>query len=434
MRFRKYYRDLAIRFEDFYVWANLHEHETTKRQLSELSHFVQHSVALVESSQGGIDIGLSALEDAVRALPVRLDQRDAIHVVSLLDKTYANGIDQPIIDDKFTRDDGQRTLLFPKKKDIFIPQSYRALRFKRQNQRLENEKTWDGAKFHDTLAAFIFKYLSTPYSLESLFIILGHPGSGKSLLTEILAARLSSEQMTPFRVELRDIDAESEIDAQIVSQIQAYTGGTTSWDKLRKELQNPPLVILDGYDELLQASGRVFRNYLMKVKAFQEREYGLERPVRILVTSRITLIDKAEIPAGTTIVRLEEFDKGKQQKWIDIWNSTNSNYFAGELKELALPGDLKLGPLAAQPLLLLMLALYDSNDNQLSKRKELDRTRLYHSLLTRFVERERLKGEGGRRFSPENSWRVPIPVQTQEPPCGTSAVLTTTCATTEALA
>ena len=36
--------------------------------------------------------------------------------------------------------------------------------------------------------------------------------------------------------------------------------------------------------------------------------------------------------------------------------------------------------------------------------------------------------------NPENSWRVPIPVQTQEPPCGTSAVLTTTCATTEALA
>ena len=39
-----------------------------------------------------------------------------------------------------------------------------------------------------------------------------------------------------------------------------------------------------------------------------------------------------------------------------------------------------------------------------------------------------------RTISPENSWRVPIPVQTQEPPCGTSAVLTTTCATTEALA
>ena len=43
---------------------------------------------------------------------------------------------------------------------------------------------------------------------------------------------------------------------------------------------------------------------------------------------------------------------------------------------------------------------------------------------------ESVEGE----LNPENSWRVPIPVQTQEPPCGTSAVLTTTCATTEALA
>ena len=42
--------------------------------------------------------------------------------------------------------------------------------------------------------------------------------------------------------------------------------------------------------------------------------------------------------------------------------------------------------------------------------------------------------EGLAALSPENSRRVPIPVQTQEPPCGTSAVLTTTCATPEALA
>ena len=42
-------------------------------------------------------------------------------------------------------------------------------------------------------------------------------------------------------------------------------------------------------------------------------------------------------------------------------------------------------------------------------------------------------GNAKLRLSPENSWRVPIPVQTQEPPYGTSAVLTTTCATTEAL-
>ena len=49
-------------------------------------------------------------------------------------------------------------------------------------------------------------------------------------------------------------------------------------------------------------------------------------------------------------------------------------------------------------------------------------------------KKKRVYVEGRVFINPENSWRVPIPVQTQEPPCGTSAVLTTTCATTEALA
>ena len=91
---------------------------------------------------------------------------------------------------------------------------------------------------------------------------------------------------------------------------------------------------------------------------------------------------------------------------------------------------------------------------------EVDTTRLYDTLeqldggprFTAFVrEAQRITPRDCRWFygrpwnllerdycpklsSPENSWRVPIPVQTQEPPCGTSAVLTTTCATTEALA
>jgi len=51
----------------------------------------------------------------------------------------------------------------------------------------------------------------------------------------------------------------------------------------------------------------------------------------------------------------------------------------------------KILNLAEQPLLLLMLALYDSQKNQLRGSKELDRTKLYDSLLRRFVIRERGK-------------------------------------------
>jgi hypothetical protein len=45
-----------------------------------------------------------------------------------------------------------------------------------------------------------------------------------------------------------------------------------------------------------------------------------------------------------------------------------------------------------------MLALYDSEGNQLAKRGALDQTALYNSLLVRFINRERLKGEQGQQF------------------------------------
>ena len=117
----------------------------------------------------------------------------------------------------------------------------------------------------------------------------------------------------------------------------------------------------------------------------------------MIVTSRVTLIDKATVPSGATIVRLLEFDSNQRDRWIRIWNQANVNYFREtKTKEFALPDETESGAekvlaLAQQPLLLLMLALYDSQDNQLRTSKSLDRTKLYDSLLRRFVTRERGK-------------------------------------------
>lgn len=166
---------------------------------------------------------------------------------------------------------------------------------------------------------------------------------------------------------------------------------------------NPPVVILDGYDELLQASGKVFSWYLKEVQNFQKNEAEQGRPVRVIVTSRVTLIDKATIPAGATIVRLLEFDKHQRDRWISIWNGSNANYFIeAKVEEFGLPdenepGAQKVLSLAEQPLLLLMLALYDSEKNQLRKSKGLDRTKLYDSLLRRFVTREQGKEKAFER-------------------------------------
>jgi hypothetical protein len=122
--------------------------------------------------------------------------------------------------------------------------------------------------------------------------------------------------------------------------------------------------------------------------------------VRVIVTSRVTLIDKAVVPPGTTIVRLAEFDNDRRAAWTAVWNGHNQAYFTKSgTRPLALPANDKIIELAEQPLLLLMLAIYDAIGNQLSARPDIDRTQLYHELLTRFIVRELSKGTGGAAFA-----------------------------------
>ena len=150
---------------------------------------------------------------------------------------------------------------------------------------------------------------------------------------------------------------------------------------------SPPIVILDGYDELLQATGKLFTDYLDQVQRFQRDSLIQNRPVRVIVTSRITLIDKAIIPRGTTVVRLEPFDEPRRAEWIRRWNACNAAYFQQcGVKPFTLPDNERLAELAEQPLLLLMLAIFDSAGNALSGRPDLDRTLLYDALLRRFIE------------------------------------------------
>ena len=244
----------------------------------------------------------------------------------------------------------------------------------------------------------MLSYLSSPYSTEAPLVILGHPGSGKSLLTKVISARLMSKHYTIIRVPLREVDADAAIMIQTEERIHQITGHRTNWAAFSSAFKNsPPIVILDGYDELLQASGKVFSGYLMDAQSFQNNETVLRRPLRVIVTSRITLIDKAVIPQGATIIRLLEFDKRQRDKWISTWNQENAKYFEeSAIAEFALHEEnddesSKVLLLAEQPLLLLMLALYDSEDNQLKISRSLDRTILYDSLLRRFVEREKKK-------------------------------------------
>jgi hypothetical protein len=396
--FEAQYFELSRRFEDFAIWANLQEHKRTTGLIAELSDYVRQHAYLSKAGAKEIDIGFVRLHAAVVRIPKALEISQAADLVESLSKHYRARVNDPIIENKEEPLDRPR-LSFPRVCDAFIPQSFRVLRQTGRGWRLEDEATWEDLLRRNDLGAFMLSYLSSPYSTESPLLILGHPGSGKSLLTTVLSSQLMSEHFTAIRVPLREVNAEAGIVTQIEEAIRRITNiSVDSWAKLSSAFKNsPPLVILDGYDELLQASGKVFAGYLKEVQHFQKSEAEQGRPVRVIVTSRVTLIDKATVPAGATIVRLLEFDENQRERWIGIWNKTNVNYFReAKTDEFALPGKNESGSekilaLAEQPLLLLMLALYDSQNNQLRRSTGLDRTKLYDSLLRRFVTRERGK-------------------------------------------
>src|SRR5207237_510157 len=214
--------------------------------------------------------------------------------------------------------------------------------------------------------------------------ILGQPGSGKSLLTSMIAAQLIPLPFTPIKVELRRTNAENPISIQIEEQLRRDTDRNFDWTTLRDHTVNgPALVLFDGYDELLQATGNVFSGYLNQVRDFQRHQLTLserQQSVRAVVTSRFTLIDKAVIPPGSTVIRLLEFDKERQKQWIDKWNAINTSYFQQSHTEpFKLPQDhINIKRLAGQPLLLMMLAVYDAKGNPLSRAaSDLDQSLLY---------------------------------------------------------
>ena len=390
------YLKLSDQFNDFALFAQL-------QNFNDLKHAISRNKQAIDSLANmtkNIDVGLSNLNVVVNSISTNYAKIQAQDIVDDLKRKYIATIQEPIIDDKEIKSDREEIRLqFPKIKDAFIPQSYKCLSYQGKEMHLEDESVWKKSPIQHDLDRFFLKYLYSPDSIDYPLIILGHPGSGKSLLTKILSAQLMCNSYTVVRIPLRDVNAEDSIDVLVEDQIKKITNrplSTQGYGGFASQFNEKPLIIiLDGYDELLQAKGAIFAGYLERVRAFQQDQKAMNRPVRIIITSRITLIDKARVPTNSTILRLMEFDKQRRQAWIDIWNNINADYFrSSNIKPFALPNREKgkknsILELAEQPLLLLMLALYDSESNELAKNDNIKRTELYDNLLRRFVRRER---------------------------------------------
>lgn len=370
--YNKQYFELSSAFPDFAIWANQMEHAIHKQR---------------------IDIGFKDMAEQFQKLYniVKNTGNKAQATLEHYHTKYTERINKTII--KFEQGDFDEDIVFPSQKDIFIPQAFQAITYQKAVQLIQND-TWDKAYKGEEIGSYIRSILCHPTYGESPMLILGLPGAGKTLLCNMLAAQILSAEYYVIIINLRDANADDTIMKQIDAQIGKDLGDNCGWNDLREaSLDKPIVLIFDGYDELLQASGKTYSNYLSKVEEFQKEQRSIYHIfVRCIITSRLTLIDKASIPPNCPILRLCDFDDMRIGIWCDIWNEANRHYFSTHsLKKLEIAPAGKVNELARQPLLLLMLAIYDINSNCLQQQSEIGRAELYYNLIQEFVEREKKK-------------------------------------------
>ena len=381
--FEAQYTVLAADCREFRVWARRQDY------LAEQHRF---------------DFGMKHLGKEIASLYDRFTVKEADALSATLRSWYRAQVNRPILRDGEFSDDFAPSVKLPLKSKTFIPQHFKVVRYDLGTP-IGSEAFWEKLPRRQDLSDFLWAYLHSPYCDIHPLVILGHPGSGKTLLTEVFAAHLSDSPFTPIRVILRDVPAEARIAQQVDEQLRITINADASWGRLRSLLRsNPPVVIFDGYDELLQASGHVFANYITDVQDFQRDEKDRSGVgLRAIITSRMTLIGKPRIPKGATILRLLPFDEKQRARWIDTWNSANRIGFqARGVQPFELPTTSAVVELAQQPLLLLMLAIYDSYGNALRDHGDLSRASLYSQLVSLFVHRECYKEQAFRGLSAED--------------------------------
>jgi hypothetical protein len=365
-RYELLLNELAVAFPEVAHWANIQDHEATRHQLREL-----------RTALAGLGELLRGTSDGMVS-----DER-----LAGLTRAHSAKLDRPIVEPG----DMPEGLRIPVLRDAYVDPRFRVADVS-PGATPSEDSWWHDVPVRDDMNAFLAGYLTSPQATQAPLLVLGQPGSGKSMLTRVLAARLPANDFLVVRVVLREVPADMDLQDQVEQAIRHTTGERLEWPALVRSAGSAlPVVLLDGFDEMLQATGVSQTDYLVGIRAFQQREAAQGRPVAAVVTSRITVADRARIPDDTVAVRLEPFSQNQVTAWLDMWRDTNERYFRDRgLTALPAKTALIYQELSEQPLLLLMLALYDADNNVLQQHgtEKFSRADLYERLLVRFAGRE----------------------------------------------
>jgi hypothetical protein len=357
-RYDEGYRNLAADNREFEIWAGLTEVRALGNSLARMSLLL---TAIAERQPG---------------------QRPRV----LLHRSYQAALSEPIIGSG----EAPEGVVLPSLDNAYVNPVCRVAEIGPNDRPAEGE-WWDAQELVPDIEAFLAGYLTSPRAVTTPLVVLGEPGSGKSKFTEVLAARLPQDDFLPVLVELRDVAAESMVQQQIEQAIYRGPGERVSWhDLIDAAGKALPVVLLDGFDELVQAAAVNRYDYLEQVRDFQLRQAQIGRPVAVVVTTRTVVADQARFPAGSLALQLQPFTEDQVRYWLKVWDRHNGPALAARgLRPLPAEVALAHGELARQPLLLLMLAMFDTADNGLQRAEApIGRAELYERLLTDFALRE----------------------------------------------
>ncbi|SHJ18913.1 hypothetical protein SAMN05421803_10495 [Nocardiopsis flavescens] len=370
-RFAELHRGLAVDVPEFALWAHEREHARTRATVDDGLGELRHLLATVASD---------------RPVDRRREELFAAHR-AVLERPVLRASDVP------------PGLVLPSLDEAYVPPRGR-IAVVTANAVPSSEEWWGLHRPVDDLGAFIAAHLTHPDATDRPTVVLGHPGAGKSKFTEVLAARLPASDFLPVRVELRAVSPNSPIHVQIEEGLAAALHTRVSWRELADSADGAlPVIILDGFDELLQATGVDRSDYLERVQEFQQQQEAMGLPVVVIVTTRTVVADRARFPLGTTVIRLEPFDEARIARLVGVWNRANGRaaITGGERSaELTTEAVLRYRDMAEQPLLLMMLLIYDAEDGALRRTgRHLTHGQLYERLLAMFARREVDKHHSG---------------------------------------
>ncbi|MGC4868947.1 NACHT domain-containing protein [Micromonospora sp. DT53] len=368
-RYEAEYKLLAADVPEFGIWAALGESEIT-----------QDAVQRAGES-------LSRLEKIMMSLAGKVER------VGNRTREVNAAVNRAVLAEPLVATDSSDDLAelrIPTVRDGYLTPTFR-WKVMDEKSRPADDNWWTRAEHGSDLDTFLAAYFSSPRSHDRPLVVLGLPGAGKSMFTKVCAARLSgSEAYAVARVPLRQVsDPTAPIHQQVSGVLDKATNGRVSWTELSEAAVDATRVLLiDGLDEFMQASGHAESNYLQNVAEFQRVERLSGHPVSVVVTSRTLVADLARIPVGSLVVKLDNFSPEQVQACLDIWSQANP---ARPSRIPSADAILSYGEIAQQPLLLLLLILYGSTNPLPQVEAESTPARIYGDILRRFIKRELLK-------------------------------------------